>query len=495
MAFSPPVRTTPDRIRQFSGIGGPVTQVLILKGKDDGRDYSQSIANEVQDLFLGEKGSLLLRRGSAKVNTTGELKDITGIFQVTIAGVQQYGVIVGGAVSLSPYDGLLKYKKVKIPELPSLPVDWPDWPKPEDPIDEVPVVDPSEPPGEQACSLAYQWVSSPDILSFVMPYGGPVPAPQMWYWGLEGYSAGLLFNGAFNADPSWLSTSFGGYWQWDTGPCYGHNIQQLIVSVTGKDSSGNWIAAGSYTFIKAVTYNDGTTKYVTIGLQVVASIITLTPLSKTFTVITGDTGNQTQSINVANTGDVGSVLNWTAAITGDVALTAIAALSASTGTVNQGASQDITLTLTNPGALAVGTYSATITFTAPDAATKTVTVQLIVVPNYEGTMNFKVQNRYPNGTWDTLGGPYGPIAFESDALKDKFWNRAGGGWYVQLYRVRATGVWMCGFGEAGNESGTGVTTPTFDSEGRPSGYVEFDLVSEGHLVYDKARVWYAYNLT
>jgi hypothetical protein len=387
MAFSPPVRKTPERIRQFNGIGGPVTQVLVLKGKDDGRDYSQSIANEVQDFFLGERGSLMLRRGFAKISRTGELKDITAIFQVTLAGVQQYGIITGGSVSLFPYSGFLPYAEVEEPELPDLPVDWPDgWPKPDDVVDEVPVVDPSEPPGEQACSLAYEWVSSPDILSFVMSYGGPVPASQAWYWGLKGYSAGLVFSGSFNVDPAWLSTGFGAYWQWDTGTCFGYNIQQLLVSVTGKDSSGNWIAPGSYSFVKGVTYNDGTTKFFTVGLQVVASIITLTPTSSSDTVITGDTGNKTQTINVANTGDAGSVLNWTAAITGDAALTAIMGLSASTGTVNQGASQNITLTLTNPGAVAVGTYSATISFTAPDATTKTFTVQLIVAPLYAGSI-------------------------------------------------------------------------------------------------------------
>ena len=472
MAFSPPVRSTPDRIRQFNGIGGPATQVIILKGADDGRDYSNSVANEVQDFFLGERGSLQLRRGFAKADATGKTQDIVGIFQVTISGVQQYGILYAGGIDLIGADGLLENQAIPIPALPSLPVSWPAaFPQPEQPVDEVPVSDPALPLDEQACTNGYEWVSSPDTITFGMPYGGPVPSNQFWYWGLRGYSAGYIFSGSLNADPAWLTTTLGGYRQWQTGPCYDNNIQQLLVAINGKDSSGNWLAPGAYSFNKGVTYNDGTTKSFNLGLTVYAQGLAISPTSYTKSVIVGYTGSQTQVIAVTNDGEMGSIC-WSAAITGDAVLTAKMSLDVSSGSLAAGASENATLTISDPAALGAGTYNAVITFSEPSGQSEVMPVQIVVIPHYTGLIHMQ-------GSVKFSASPNPP---ETDAVYDadccSISHQTRSPYYsIQYYPSRFVefffdthpnhyGIWS--FAWAGHGAPQFDSVPTFRADGCPT---------------------------
>jgi hypothetical protein len=416
-----------------------------------------SIANEVQDFFLGEQGSLMLRQGCAKTDRTGGTASIIGIFMVTIAGVQQYGLISAGGLSLLDYGLRLGYSPIPEP-LPDLPTDWPaGWPKPTDKVNDTPSSDPLEPVEKQACANSYTITGSPASLLFTMPYGGPAPADQYWFWRIDGFMANSIV-GVYSVDESWYSTVEQGLWYWFIGPCNGRLVKAVVFSVSGKDANGNWLAPGTYTSVKSLAFSDGKLIAVSVTLMVAIPQITLAPTSYAYVCVTGDSGNGTETIRVTNSGETGSILNWSAAITGDAALTAICGLSATSGSLAKDAFQDITLTLTNPGGVATGIYSATITFTGLGATTKTFAISLNVVPLYTGQLRFTKRRVV---TYTQITGPYlppgppMPTDIDVTVVTEENQGNAGipawspnwhssldaYGYYIYVGRVTATKLW------------------------------------------------------
>jgi hypothetical protein len=87
----------------------------------------------------------------------------------------------------------------------------------------------------------------------------------------------------------------------------------------------------------------------------------ISPTSGALTVVSGDTANMSIQFTMTNTGS--GVLTWQFNTkTGDAALTDILSVSPSGGTLTESANEPVTLTLTAPGALAVGSYYAIINF-------------------------------------------------------------------------------------------------------------------------------------
>ena len=120
--------------------------------------------------------------------------------------------------------------------------------------------------------------------------------------------------------------------------------------------------------------------------------ITLTPTSDTLSAFLAQEGSGSSVINVKNTGGEGSTLNWTAAISGDTELTSILSLDTDSGSLAYNADEDVTATATYPIDIALGTYSATITFTDSEYGTVTAafTLTLQVIPLYTGAISMKV---------------------------------------------------------------------------------------------------------
>jgi len=84
-------QTVPNaKVRQFDGIGGPQTQVL-RRSNDKGWDISNTVANDVKDLHLSERGSAFLRPGMRRLGS--EDYTIGWIGQMNIGGLLRYGII------------------------------------------------------------------------------------------------------------------------------------------------------------------------------------------------------------------------------------------------------------------------------------------------------------------------------------------------------------------------------------------------------------------
>lgn len=84
----------------------------------------------------------------------------------------------------------------------------------------------------------------------------------------------------------------------------------------------------------------------------------------------------TKTLTIENTGEVASVLDWTATPVG-TGIASTLSIVDSTGSNNQNVQTSSTVSL-NPTGLAAGTYNGTISVSAPDATTKTVPVTVTV---------------------------------------------------------------------------------------------------------------------
>ena len=98
-APSNPNKITPSRVRVCDGIGGPRRRVL-KRVDDRGRDISNTVVNELYDLNLTERGSMLLRNGCRKIKDTGEASDIDAIFSVNLGRDTRYGYIFNGSLTV-----------------------------------------------------------------------------------------------------------------------------------------------------------------------------------------------------------------------------------------------------------------------------------------------------------------------------------------------------------------------------------------------------------
>jgi len=350
-----PIKRSPYRIRQFDGIGGPEVQVL-RRFNRQGHNISSSVCNDIQDLLLNERGTMMLRDGSVKMQETGFSASVTGIFQVTIGGELQWGFLNDGKLTLIGIQEPVVpgYQPPDPFDLPDWdkPPDWPDWPWPEDPEDEEQPPDPSVPPGEQVCKEHVALAASPTSLTFQMSAGGPAPSNQTLYGQFLGWRKGYF---RLTESSYWLDIVEVFSLKWILQVCHVQIVEKQIVVVSGKDANNAWLPSGTY---KAnIVLEAGAVLNVPVTLTVLAAEITLTgTLDFYFTF--GETSSQAKELLVWNTGEVGSVLTWNRTLNLEFALSGpgqVTALPAN-GTVDEGNQEAVTVTV-DPNAVAVGAYT------------------------------------------------------------------------------------------------------------------------------------------
>lgn len=265
-----------------------------------------------------------------------------------------YGILSGGSISLYQIGKMITFLPFEELELPPLPATWPaNWNSPQDPKDDTTPQDPSEPPAKQVCEAGYTWSGSPTRLDFSMPFGGPAPASQFWYYKAEGWRPNKVI-GVYNADPAWMASFDTCAWIWYSGPCFGTLAKQMRIEVDGKDAAGEWLQADQ-AFRKQIDFNDGASLYVDVVLDIKFPVIQILGDSS---IDCSKTDEQTVTYNpiVKNNGDATSILRWKATISGSIA--PYASLDISSGTLASGAEETLTLTLSN--AAPIGSYSGTI---------------------------------------------------------------------------------------------------------------------------------------
>lgn len=368
------------KIRSFDGIGGPRTQTL-KRFNAKGWDISNGVANDVSDLHLAEIGSILLRPGMRRLGS--EDYSINWIGQMNIGGLLRYGIISNNGLTMVDLPQKKGYELIPWPDDP-VPSPYADWPlnffKPDDPVDEHLPEDPSMPIDKQVCTVGWEWTSSPDTISFTMPYAGTLPPSQKWWEQNVGYRPDTPLIAGYNVRPAWLDGGLLSGQSWIKAPCIGVQVGGIWFQPNGKDSDGNWLAGGVYTHGATLTISDGTVLACAVELTVLVPVITLTPTSDSLNAFLTESGNLTSTVGISNTGDAGSFLNWeVASITGDAALAAIITVSSSSGPLAKNASENATITITNPGtALTSGTYNATVTFRDQYLTSETSTFDIAV---------------------------------------------------------------------------------------------------------------------
>lgn len=102
MTFRKPknsAKVTPKKIRVFDGIGGPKTQIL-ERVNNRSQDISDTIANEIFDLELTQRGSMRLRYGSRKTVDAGNSDDVVSLFSADLGGRRHVGEIINGNLNV-----------------------------------------------------------------------------------------------------------------------------------------------------------------------------------------------------------------------------------------------------------------------------------------------------------------------------------------------------------------------------------------------------------
>lgn len=87
------------KVDRFDGVAGPEDRILIRKS-EDGRIYSNSLANQIYDLDLKIKGRAELRPGCRKIYDVGYDDDVSGIFSISLNRKASYGVVIGGSLTI-----------------------------------------------------------------------------------------------------------------------------------------------------------------------------------------------------------------------------------------------------------------------------------------------------------------------------------------------------------------------------------------------------------
>ncbi|TRZ53421.1 MAG: hypothetical protein D4S01_01430, partial [Dehalococcoidia bacterium] len=315
------------KIRVFDGIGGPPTQIL-KRFNFKGWDLSNTVANDVRDLHLSEKGSALLRPGERRLSS--EDYTIGWIGQMTIGGLLRYGTICNNGLTMIDMPMQMGYDLIEWPEDDAArPSYWPaTWRWIADPVDSHLPEDPSLPIGEQVCEIWWEWTASPATLSFTMPYAATItPTSRYWNDQVEGYRPNTPLQATYNVDAEWFTSRIPWVAAWDVAPCKGIQAGALLITPTGKDSDGDWLTPGTHTYTKTLTISDGTLLECAVSMIVLGPAITLTPTSDSLVALIGAGGDTTSVVSIKNTGDAGSTLNWeNSSITGDAVLTAILSL-------------------------------------------------------------------------------------------------------------------------------------------------------------------------
>lgn len=375
-----------EKLLRFEGVAGE-SEKVIKRITPDGDDLSGTVANLFQDVFCDKYGRIVLRPGCRKIETTGKNYSIGSIFMLNIGGLLNYGILYGGGLDLIsvPWRDFPE-EEIELEEEEARPSDWPDeWPW-FPPVNDAPLPDPTEPVESQSCVVGYTIEGNPDTLSWSMPYADVSGlTSQVWRDKTQGYRPYTKLVASYNAPAAWLNTGFAAWKQFILGPCEGATVGGLEVIPNGKDASGDWLDPGTYTHTGTLTWSDGTVLTCVMTLVVAPPDITLTPVSGSVEVFEADAGSETLTLAISNSGDAGSTLNWeVASITGDAELTGILSASPSSGTLAQGASENVVLTLTAPGNLSAGSYSAVVNFRDSNLTTITdsYAVTLEVYPVY-----------------------------------------------------------------------------------------------------------------
>ena len=468
-----PQRLPTTKVRMFDGIGGPRTQILKrFNGK--GWDISNTVCNDIQDLHLAERGSAFLRPGMRRLGS--EDYTIGWIGQMNLGGLLRYGVIYNNSLTMVDMPDRLDYELIEWPEdEEEKPTDWPDgWPDPDgkDPVDDRLSEDPSVPVEDQVCTVGYEWSDSPDILAFVMPYAGTAtPVYQNWYWKNEGYRPRTSLVATYNSSVAWLNTSLLVGYSQVLGPCLGAQEGGIQFRATGKDSAGDWIVPGTYAHIATLTASDGVVMDCVVNLVIVPPAITIDPYSDDATVFEGDSGNKTFNISIESSGDAGSVLNWeVGSIDGDARLVSIVSVLPDSGSLSQGESETAVLTVTDPGSLSAGVYSASVEFRDKNlnSVSEVFTFTLTVLPLYLGSIKVQTHETAPGwiGRDVSVTG-----ALTASATYYPYWvaQVSTGSQQVVGGRNNATGIWEWWWPE--DQPTAGISTPTMAfraSDGYPS---------------------------
>lgn len=227
---------------------------------------------------------------------------------------------------------------------------------------------PIQPGAAEVAVLEYVRVQSPWIgvtetsFYFENVEGQPYPHDQtLKVWNMGGGT--LYWTAASNA--SWLTVSpTSGTSNWEIWPItvrvnpagLARGTHNAAITITGKDANNN-PAPNSPTVIP-------------VTLKIGIPIISFSLPSISFNVTAGS-GDSQQRLTVNNTG-VGT-LNWTATSDQPSWLT----ISPSSGSIPSGGSQD-TIVTTKVSALAPGTYTGNLTFSAPGATSVVIPVTVVV---------------------------------------------------------------------------------------------------------------------
>lgn len=421
------------KVRQFDGIGGPAVQVL-KRYDDRGGDISSSISNAVEDVSLGEKGSMMLRPGMRRAGTeTGY--SVNWVGEINVGGIPRYGVIYNGGLALLPRDPRLGYEELEWPEEeePDRPPDLP----PEDPWfppqDEYPPVEPWQPPEDQACEIGYTLTASPATAAFTIPYGVEDSDPELIYWyvKLEGYrpsSEGTLYI-RIESNASWLGVGIGSANQFQTARCNYVTIWQDRLRINAQNEEDEWLEIGTYEGKAQLFASDGSTGACDVTLTVTPPAITITPDAYSDSVNLYSSEDLTEDFSLLSANE--ATLRWVFdGFTGDADLIAIMELAGGSGTLPGGESVTLTLTVSSPGtALEAGTYTAIAHFkdeVAEDVtATVEISIEVVRVPpeieltpsssSYEvleGDMTDKTQNI----TIENIGATGGILFWEFDTI-------------------------------------------------------------------------------
>jgi hypothetical protein len=393
MAYKPPFNPqviSPGRFRRFSGVSGEPTKVIKVSDSN-GRDLSDSFANDQFDLNSDKKGELKLREGFIKIGD-GVESSIGSIFQIFLGGNLQYGFV---DVELDIYDiPPIPYPNVPLPPEDfdeELPDDFPpSFPIPNPmptPPDDAPPADPSVPPDGQTCEDHHTHSTSPETLNFTMAYGVP-PSNQSWYWMIRGWWPKITHYGTYSVRPAWYRSYEVGQWEYTQKYCDAIQQVRVVVQITGKDSSGEWLTQGTYTNAETLRFTDGDTHIVNVSLIVYQNIMALESTTITLK-MTNIGGLITWSNIVVKQTLASATLNWTAALTTDNTVGKLS-LSPASGDISGIGSDDIVLSTSLP--IDAGTYNGNIVKVSgdgsPSSIDATVNLEVISAP----TTSFSVHS-------------------------------------------------------------------------------------------------------
>jgi hypothetical protein len=313
-------------------------------------------------------------------------------------------------------------------------------------------------------------------------------------------------NGSVN--PNGLATIY--YFEWGYTQSYGNTTPVLSAGTGVSDVSVNATISGlrpgwTYVYRVVATNADGITYGNAVTIMTDSAEIQLTGTLNFAHIFSGDTGTETVIATVKNVGLGTTTLDWTGVLTLDSGLTGKVTMDVSSGhlqgqTQGDGQSQNITLTLSKTG-ISSGSYTGTLTISAPYLDDKTLPISLQVVSLYLGQVKFtsRTTRTYvrKEGTADP---PPATDTTETSTANQGSYPTYVPGWasaYIQgsqmvLGRTTDTKLWTAIF----SPDITGTTTLiwaeneiTFDGNSCPIGVMKTEVYVD-EISYGFETVWY-----